>query len=114
MARLRRPETEIQDQGAGVIAAGVGVAATRGGEAEAELTIDTTDEAGVAASREGEAIAATGMIEAQVTAVSCQTGGEVHHRGQGRAREVEQMLSKTQRNSLLRPRVRNMPRHCLP
>jgi len=70
----------------------VGVAATRGEGAGAEVTINTTDEAGVAASREGEAIAAI---------VSCQIGGGVHNRGQDRARGVEQMFDGKQRDSLL-------------
>ena len=73
----------------------VGVAATRGEGAGAEATISTTDEAEVAASREGEAIAAIVMAEAQVTAVSCQTGGGVHNRGRDRARGVEQMFDGT-------------------
>jgi hypothetical protein len=72
--------------------AGVGVAVTRGEEAGAEVTIDTTDEAEVVASKERGVIAAIAMTEEQVRVVSCQTGGGPHHRGQGRARGVERLL----------------------
>jgi hypothetical protein len=72
--------------------AGVGVAATRGEEAGAEVTIETIDEAEVVASKEGGAIVAIAMTEEQVRAVSCQTGGGLQHRGQGHARGVEQLL----------------------
>lgn len=88
-ARLRKLRTEIRDQGVGVTAAGAEVAAMRGEGAGAEVTIDVTGEAEVAAMKDGGAIAATATIEDQVTAVSCQTGGEVHFRGQGHARGVE-------------------------
>jgi hypothetical protein len=102
-ARLRKLGTEIRDQGVGVTAAGVEVAAMKGEGAGAEVTIDMTGEVEVAAMKDGGAIAATATIEDQVTAVSCQTGGEVHFRGQDHARGIEDLFNETRRTNLLWP-----------
>jgi hypothetical protein len=104
-ARLRKLGTEIRDQGVGVTAAGVEVAAMRGEGAGAEVTIAMTGEAEVEAMNDGGAIAATVTIEDQATAVNCQTGGEVRLRGQGHARGVEDLFNETQRTNLLWPLV---------
>lgn len=93
MVRSKKSGTVTQDRGAEVLTAGAGVEVTREEEAEAEVTIATTDEAGVAATREEEeATAATATTGGEVTAVSYQIEGEARDQVPDHVREVEQLV----------------------
>lgn len=92
MARSRKSETVTQDHGAEAMTAGAGVEVTKEGEAGAEVTIATPEEAGVAVMKEEGATAATATTGGEVTAASCQTEGGARYQDLGHVREVERLV----------------------